>query len=137
MNAPPEVVEVLRQWVRKAENDLEAVRRIMVVEEGCPCDTACFHCQQAIEKYLKALLTLAGVPALHTHDLEKLLALLPLDLQLSVPVTSLVAINPYAVQVRYADDWREPSRSDAIQALALAQQVRTQVRNLLPAEALA
>jgi hypothetical protein len=29
MNAPPEVLEVLRQWVRKAEHDLEAANRIM------------------------------------------------------------------------------------------------------------
>ena len=63
MNVRPEVLEILRQWVRKAEHDLEAVRRIMAVDEGCPYDTACFHCQQAIEKYLKALLTLSDVSA--------------------------------------------------------------------------
>jgi HEPN domain-containing protein len=57
MNVPPEVVEVLRQWVRKAEHDLEAPNRIMAIEEGCPFDTVCFHCQQAAEKYLKCLLT--------------------------------------------------------------------------------
>jgi HEPN domain-containing protein len=53
MNVPPEVVEVLQQWVRKAEHDLEAANRIMAVAEGCPFDTVCFHCQQAAEKYLK------------------------------------------------------------------------------------
>jgi HEPN domain-containing protein len=53
MNARPEVVEILRQWVRKAEHDLEAANRIMAVEEGCPFDMVCFHCQQAAEKYLK------------------------------------------------------------------------------------
>ena len=108
----------------------------MAVEEGCPHDTACFHCQQAIEKYLKALLTLSGVSAPHTHDLEKLLAVLPPDKKLSIPVASLVAINPYAVDVRYSDDWREPRRGDAIQALEIAERVRTEVRRLLPAEAL-
>ena len=85
MNVRPEVIEVLRHWVRKAEHDLEAVRRIMAVDDGCPYDTACFHCQQAIEKYLKALLTFAGVPALRTHDLERLLAELPPDRKLSLP----------------------------------------------------
>jgi HEPN domain-containing protein len=136
MSAPPEVLEILRQWVRKAEHDLEAVRRIMAVDEGCPYDTACFHCQQAIEKYLKALLTLSGVSALRTHDLEKLLALLPPDKELSIPIAALVSINPYAVDVRYSDDWREPRRVDAIQALAVAERVRTEVRRLLPAGAL-
>ena len=57
MNVPPEVVEVLRQWVRKAEHDIEAANRIMAIEDGCPFDTVCFHCQQAAEKYLKCLLT--------------------------------------------------------------------------------
>ena len=46
MSVPPETLEILRQWVEKAEHDLEAARRIMVVEEGCPYDTVCFHCQQ-------------------------------------------------------------------------------------------
>src|ERR1035441_10215418 len=68
MNVPPEVDEVLRQWVRKAEHDLEAATRIMAIEEGCPFDTVCFHCQQAAEKYLKCLLTYLGIQAPRTHD---------------------------------------------------------------------
>lgn len=134
MSAPPEVVEVLRQWVGKAEHDLEAARRIMAVQEGCPYDTVCFHCQQATEKYLKALLTLLGIPAPRTHDVRKLAALLPMGWQLSVPVAALLAMNPYAVEVRYADDWPEPRREDATQALELAAKVRTEVRSLLPPE---
>jgi HEPN domain-containing protein len=31
MNGPPEVVEVLRQWVRKAEHDLEVAIRIVAI----------------------------------------------------------------------------------------------------------
>lgn len=60
MNVPPEVLEIVRHWVRKAEHGLEAARRIMALEEDCPFDTACFHCQQAIEKYVKCLLTMVG-----------------------------------------------------------------------------
>jgi len=63
MSVPPEVIEILRQWVRKAENDLEAARRIPAIEEGCPLDTVCFHCQQATEEYLKCLLTYLGIQA--------------------------------------------------------------------------
>ena len=106
MNARPEVVEVLRQWVRKAEHDLEAADRIMAIEEGCPFDTVCFHCQQAAEKYLKCLLTCLGIQAPRTHDLK--------------------------VDVRYADDWREPQLSEAKRALALASRVRAAVRELMP-----
>lgn len=54
MNVPPEVLEILSEWVRKAEHDVEAAKRIMAVEEGCPHDTVCFHCQQAVEKVQRA-----------------------------------------------------------------------------------
>jgi HEPN domain-containing protein len=122
--------------VRKAEHDLEAARRILAVEEGCPYDTACFHCQQAVEKYLKALLTSLAIQAPRTHDLEELAALLPPERALSVPLSELVGMTPYAVDVRYADDWREPGVEQALQSQALAERTRQEVRLLLPAEAL-
>ena len=77
MSVAPEVLEILCLWVRKAERDFEVIRRIMVVEAGCPYDMVCFHCQQAAEKYLKCLLTLLGVQAPRTHDLSELLPLMP------------------------------------------------------------
>jgi len=40
------------------------------------------------------------------------------------------------VDVRYADDWREPGPDEAIRSLALAERIRTEVRSLLPREAL-
>jgi HEPN domain-containing protein len=108
MNVPPEVVEVLRQWVRKAEHDLEAANRIMAIEEGCPFDTVCFHCQQAAEKYLKCLLTYLGIRAPRTQDLKALAALIPLEQRFPVLVEDLAELNPSAANVRCADDWREP-----------------------------
>jgi HEPN domain-containing protein len=132
MNVPPEVVEVLRQWVRKAEHDLDAASRIMAIEEGCPFDTVCFHCQQAAEKYLKCLLTYLGIQAPRTHDLKALAALIPLERRFPVRVEDLAGLNPYAVDVRYADDWREPQLHDAKRALALASKVRAAVRELMP-----
>jgi HEPN domain-containing protein len=43
------------EWVRKAEADLRVVRKIY---KATPLlrDETCFHCQQAAEKYLKAVL---------------------------------------------------------------------------------
>jgi hypothetical protein len=42
MSVPPETIEILRQWVEKAEHDLEAARRIMVVEEVVPTTPSAF-----------------------------------------------------------------------------------------------
>ena len=133
MSVPAEVLEVLRQWVRKAEHDLEAASRIMAIEEGCPFDTVCFHCQQAAEKYLKCLLTYLGIQAPRTHDLQALAVLIPSEQRFEVRVEELAELNPYAVNVRYADDWREPQLNDARRALALAAKVRTAVRGVMPA----
>jgi hypothetical protein len=45
-------------------------------------------------------------------------------------------MNPYAVDVRYADDWWEPQREDALRSVELAQRLRTEARRLLPPDAL-
>ena len=109
MNVPPEVIEVLRQWVRKAEHDLEAASRIMAMPAH----------------YL-------GIQAPRTHDLQALAVLIPLELRFPARVEDLAELNPYAVNVRYADDWREPQLNDAKRALALASKVRAAVRELMP-----
>ena len=104
----------------------------MAIEEGCPFDTVCFHCQQAAEKYLKCLLTCLGIQAPRTHDLKALAALIPSKRPFAPRIADLVELNPYAVDVRYADDWREPQLSDARRALVLASEVRAAVRGMLP-----
>ena len=55
-------------WMRKGDSDLADARR--TVGSGGPYDTACFHAQQAVEKYLKALLAFDGQPIPRTHDLK-------------------------------------------------------------------
>lgn len=80
----------------------------MAIEEGCPFDTVCFHCQQAAEKYLKCLLTCLDIQSPRTHDLKALVSLVPAEEGFSPRVEDVVELNPYAVDVRYADDWREP-----------------------------
>jgi HEPN domain-containing protein len=136
MSAPPEVVEVLRQWNLKAEHDLEAARRIVAIEDGCPFDTVCFHCRQAAEKYLKCLLTYFGIQAPRTHGLDALAALIPSSCCFPVLIEQLVTLNLYAVNVRYADDWREPDARQAHSAIRLALAVRDAVRAVLPSAAL-
>jgi len=56
MSEQPEITEVVRGWIEKAENDLRNAEYVLQMEQGCPTDTVCFHCHQCAEKYLKALL---------------------------------------------------------------------------------
>ena len=51
--------EECAEWLRKARNDLVSAR--ILLAHGDPVtDTACFHCQQAVEKTLKAFLVYLG-----------------------------------------------------------------------------
>jgi hypothetical protein len=47
-------------------------------------------------------------------------------------IDELAHLNSYAVEVRYADDWREPDIADARAALVLALEIRNSVSRLLP-----
>ena len=76
---------------------------------------ACFHAQQAVEKFLKAVLIAQGVTVAPTHNLLKLAALIPQEAA-AVPVASeaLQRLNPYAVAFRYDDrDIHLLTREDA------------------------
>jgi HEPN domain-containing protein len=63
------------EWVEKAEGDWNAARQLNRVRKDPNYDSVCFHCQQSVEKYLKARLEEAGVNFPKTHDLIKLLGL--------------------------------------------------------------
>jgi len=77
MPDPHEVLLVIQQWVQKAENDLQTATYTLQLGEDCPTDTVCFHAQQCIEKYIKALLVLHESEFPRTHNLGVLIARLP------------------------------------------------------------
>jgi len=69
-----------REWVKKAENDFKVACQILRRRKEIVPDAACFHCQQCVEKYLKARLLEAGIGFPRTHDLLQLLiACLPVE----------------------------------------------------------
>jgi HEPN domain-containing protein len=71
------VVAVIREWLVKAENDLLTAAHTLKLGAACPTDTVCFHAQQCVEKYLKALLVFRATPFPRTHDSYLLRSLLP------------------------------------------------------------
>src|SRR5438309_6461745 len=89
------------KWVRKAEQDWEVAHKL-VGEKPPPRDVVCFHCQQAAEKYLKALLQESGLMVPRTHDLVQVLnLLLPSDATLASLRRKSHALTRYAVDYRY------------------------------------
>ena len=122
-------VDLARGWVLKGDSDVQTAR--LVLTGPGPYDTTCFHAQQAAEKYLKAVVALAGVAIPRTHDLEVVLAeCQKIEPRLALDRARLAILTPYAVQLRYnADFW--PDVLTAREALAIAEEVRRGVAAVL------
>jgi HEPN domain-containing protein len=93
-------------------------------------DLVCFCCQQAAEKYLKAVLNEQGLMVPRTHDLEDLLSLLlPSHPELGALRRGLKFLIQFAVDARYPGF--RASKRQAASALGWACRVRDACRTLL------
>jgi HEPN domain-containing protein len=72
-----QVIQVVGEWIAKAENDLKNASNTLKLGKEGPLDTICFHAQQCVEKYMKAFLTSKGIDFPKTHDISESLVLIP------------------------------------------------------------
>jgi len=126
------IVVVVHEWVDKAENDLKNASHTLKLGKDCPTDTVCFHAQQCVEKYLKALLVLHEIDCPKTHDMGVLFRLLPKPLDIAMSPMDQRRLTDYATTARYPGESDPISLSEARQAVRLARNVRSEVRRLLP-----
>ncbi len=104
-----EDIDISRQWAAKAQNDLLNADNNLKAD-NIPFDTVCFHCQQAAEKFLKAYLVAKGKPYPVSHDLLLILEkILSIDSGAETLRDDLALLMPYAVEIRYQDDWFMPT----------------------------
>ena len=95
---------IAKQWLEKADKDLE-IAQLLIKKGDRFVDFTCFHCQQAFEKYLKALLLSNGIKPEKTHNLEKLInQTLTYHLGLMKWVDAAREISPFAIVPRYPDE---------------------------------
>jgi HEPN domain-containing protein len=125
-------LELAQRWLERADHDIITAQQTLLLIDG-PTDTPCFHAQQAIEKALKALLTANQVAFPRTHDLLRVLDLtLALMPDLDLYREQFADMETYAVDMRYPDLGFDPSREEALAALALSQEVVSKIRANLP-----
>ncbi len=92
--------DLAKGWMMKGDSDLATIK--LTINSDGPYDTACFHAQQAVEKYLKAILAFHGEPIPRTHDLEEIQLLCIKWIETSeFRDLSLEELSDYAVSVRY------------------------------------
>jgi HEPN domain-containing protein len=109
----PETRAEAAAWLAKADVDLRAARADLAAVPPITSD-ALFHCQQAIEKALKAFLTAHERPPARTHDLEELgVRVIDLDPSLREPVSRSYHLSVFASEFRYPGDSAEPERGVA------------------------
>src|SRR6266545_3002717 len=101
MNGSERTLAVTREWMRKAENDLTNAAHTLKLGARAPTDTICFHSQQCVEKYLKALLVSRAIDFPKTHDVEKLISLLPAAARVGLGAEEQARLTEYATGGRW------------------------------------
>jgi HEPN domain-containing protein len=116
-------------WVRKAEADYRVARELAPSRPPAH-DMVCFCCQQAAEKYMKAVLAELGLSIPRTHILEDLLGLLRPHYPKLIPFRrGLVFLSRFAVDYRYPG--YDARKRQATAALHWAGRIRKHIRLLL------
>ena len=118
--------DFVNAWLLKANHDVITAQRLLDIEPMI-LDNACFHCQQAVEKSLKAFLAYSGKDILKTHDIYFLLSeCAKIDNIFST--IDVLNINDFAVQARYPDSSIMPEINEARFFYELAIQVNALVK---------
>jgi HEPN domain-containing protein len=101
----PEELEVAELFLRKAASDLAAARTLAAAPDQQD-DVVGFHAQQAVEKSLKAVVTIRRLEIPLTHDIDLLLRLLEAGIEKPPDdFQEAKSLSPWAVEMRYAR-WR-------------------------------
>jgi len=110
------------EWILKGQNDLETAE-ILLREKG-PTDTLCFHCQQAVEKFLKAYIVFSGDRFEKIHDLWKLAKLAgKTNKKILEFEKELKNLNAYYIESRYPSDAASYTRTECKKALRDANEI--------------
>jgi len=108
---PPEdeIRLLVAERVKKADLDLKTAVRLSAESEFR--DVVCFHSQQAVEKYLKALLTRHQIEFPKTHVIRHLLILLAtVDPSLADSLDDANWLSPFGAEIRYPGERPEARR---------------------------
>lgn len=117
-------LNMVKLWVEKADHDLGTAE---LTHQHIPKyrDTIAFHCQQAVEKYLKAYLVFCDIPPKRTHDLILLLGLISEIEAVTDDLFEMAAeLQDYAIEVRYPDTIIELTDNDIFRTIEITRNFR-------------
>jgi len=125
-----------KEWLDFANRDLEAAR--LLVDNEYVSNAVLFHCQQCVEKCLKALLEESGIVVPHIHNVVKLHSLLKENSPVSLLVTEdeLDLVDAVYIDARYPSGIGLlpsgfPTKEDARELLRIAEKVHAETARRL------
>ncbi len=86
-------------------------------------EAICFHCQQTVEKYLKAYLISNNFDFGKTHNLEYLIELCSKH-DKGFRRIDVGNLSFYAVEIRYPDDSYVPTVKEARESIRIAKRIK-------------
>jgi len=103
----------LLQWKNRANDDFITINRL-TENEVIATSSACFHCQQLVEKYLKIFLLYHHKEIVKTHEIEFLLhecSKIDNDFEEIDPKN----LSDFGVSMRYPDDFYIPAVEETLE----------------------
>jgi HEPN domain-containing protein len=114
----------IKQWIIKGDHDL-GTAKITYFHIPEYLDTVTFHCQQAVEKYLKAYLIFQSTAFKLSHDMIYLLDLIVQnDSDFESHYDLISELQGYAVEIRYPNETIYLSNEKVEKAMTIAKNVR-------------
>lgn len=125
---------VLKNWLTKALHDIKIVsNELKLTEDEIVTDACCFHCQQAIEKFLKSYLIYKETGYPYTHNLEYLIKKCK-EIDSDFNSLDMEGLTDYAIDVRYGEEFFVPSVNETKEAYKKALEVKDFVLNKIGIE---
>lgn len=120
-----EINKIIKRWIEKADHDLGTA---IITNKYIPKykDTVAFHCQQAVEKYLKSYIIKLGLKINRTHDLVFLFEQIKkVDKIEYYWFEKVFELQDFAIEIRYPDQTIELSAEDIELAIKTAYEFRS------------
>ncbi len=114
----------IEEWLEKADHNLGSAK-IIFTHIPDYFDTIAFHCQQAVEKYIKSVLLFYKIEFLFSHDLIYLLDLLDARRKVDeATYDKAIKLDRFSVQIRYPNKKIYLSKEELEYAIQIADYFR-------------
>ncbi len=124
------MIDTVMEWVEKAEEDYRVAIALRRLRHETPHNAICFHAQQCIEKYLKAILERDQAVIRKIHALPTLLDQCVERHPMMAPMRDdMVRLSVFAVEFRYPGE--SANSDDTKTATAIMKSTRDELRSIL------